>query len=120
MSSCSTQRSTTGVAAVVYARRGWPVLPCHTPTGDVVRCSCGDPDCGSPGKHPRVRDGLNVATVDESQVRRWWARWPQANVGVRTGGVSGLVVIDVDPAHGGSESLDRLVADHGRFFAGTR
>ena len=47
------------------------------------------------------------------QVRRWWRRWPEANVGVVTGAVSGLVVLDVDPRHGGGDSLTALEAIHG-------
>jgi hypothetical protein len=113
-------RATVALAAIVYARRGWPVFPCHSPVARRAACTCGMPDCGSPGKHPRVRNGLNAATTDELQVRRWWGRWPHANVGIRTGAESGLVVVDVDPAHGGAESLDRLVSVHGRFFDGTR
>jgi hypothetical protein len=47
------------------------------------------------------------------QIRRWWRRWPGANVGVVTGAVSGLMVLDVDPRHGGHESLAAIEADHG-------
>jgi hypothetical protein len=32
---------------------------------------------------------------------------------VRTGAASGLVVVDVDPAHGGDAALERLIAQHG-------
>jgi hypothetical protein len=67
-----------------------------------------------------VRGGLLAASADEERIRRWWARWPGANVGLRTGAASGLVVVDVDPAHGGAASLAGLVARHGAFFAGTR
>jgi hypothetical protein len=42
-------------------------------------------------------------------VRHWWGRWPDANVAIRTGAVSGLVVLDVDPDHGGDESLQRVL-----------
>lgn len=44
------------------------------------------------------------------QVRGWWRRWPQANVGVVTGEVSGVAVVDVDPRHGGDASLRDLEA----------
>ena len=47
------------------------------------------------------------------QVQRWWRRWPDANVGIVTGVVSELVVLDVDPRHGGGESLAALEAEHG-------
>jgi hypothetical protein len=99
--------------ALEYARRGWPVLPCHAPT-PYGRCSCGHHQCSSVGKHPRLQHGLREASSDETTVARWWARWPDANVAVLTGAVSGLVVIDVDRRHGGDHTLEELVARHGR------
>ncbi|RMD78796.1 MAG: DNA primase [Gammaproteobacteria bacterium] len=47
------------------------------------------------------------------EVVRWFRRWPRANVGIVTGRISGLVVLDVDPAHGGEASLARLEEAHG-------
>ncbi len=94
-------------AALAYARRGWAVLPCHNPPSG--GCSCANPCCTSPAKHPRTRRGLHDATTELGAVRRWWRRWPEANVGVRTGAISGLVVLDVDPDHGGEASLGELV-----------
>ena len=32
----------------------------------------------------------------EEQVRAWWGQWPDANVGIVTGAVSGIVALDVD------------------------
>ena len=98
-----------GLAAADYARRGWRVFPCHAPANE--GCSCGGRDCPSPAKHPRTRHGLHDASAGEDVVARWWRRWPGANVGLRTG--DGLVVVDVDPAHGGIESLAAIEADHG-------
>lgn len=46
------------------------------------------------------------------EVEGWWHRWPDANVAVATGSVSGLVVIDVDPRNGGEETLFRLQLEH--------
>ena len=48
----------------------------------------------------------------------WWHRWPDANVGIRTGAESSLVVLDVDPRHGGDATLDHLVSEHGPLPAG--
>jgi hypothetical protein len=62
--------------------------------------------------HPRVAGGLNAATTDSGQVEAWWSRWPNANVGVRTGAASGLVVLDIDPEHDGEASLHRLTDTH--------
>lgn len=98
-------------AALVYARREWAVFPCHSPCRN--GCSCCRADCSSPAKHPRVATGLKAATTEEAQIRQWWARWPRANVAVRTGSVSGIVVVDIDPDHGGNETLDRLIRNHG-------
>lgn len=51
--------------------------------------------------------------ADVAQVREWWTRWPEANVGVVTGAVSGIVVLDLDRGH--AEGVDglRSVADAG-------
>ena len=100
-------------AALVYARRGWEVFPCHSPAKGPAPCTCCRPDCGSPGKHPRVKGGLQAATRDEDVIRRWWGSWPNANVAIRAGAPSGLVVVDVDPDHGGDASLESLLADRG-------
>jgi len=90
-------------AALDYARRGWPLIPLHAATAD--GCSCARDECSSVGKHPRTEHGLKDATTDEGVIGRWWDKWPEANVGIVTGAVSGLVVLDVDPRHGGDESL---------------
>jgi putative DNA primase/helicase len=98
-------------SSLQYARAGWRVLPLHTPTDG--RCSCEDADCSSPGKHPRTKKGLKDATTDEATIRRWWERWPDANVGILTGAPTGVFVVDVDPRHGGEESLAELIRQHG-------
>jgi hypothetical protein len=98
--------------ALDYARRGWLVLPLHTPDPS-GHCSCRKADCGSPGKHPRTLNGLKDATTEEAKICHWWALWPDANVGVATGEVSGLVVIDVDTRHGGEVSMHALIERHG-------
>lgn len=46
------------------------------------------------------------APADAEQVNEWWTRWPEANVGVVTGAVSGIVVLDAD----GPEGLASLKA----------
>jgi hypothetical protein len=84
-------------AALDYLRRGWSIVPVMPR-----------------GKQPLVpwRDYQQKrAAVDE--VRAWYRRWPNANVGIVTGQVSNLVVMDIDPAHGGERSLADLVARYG-------
>lgn len=102
-------------AALAYADRGWPVLPLWWPTSGGA-CACGRSDCSKPGKHPLVRRGFHAAATEPDLIRRWWARWPQANVGIRTGAASGLLVVDVDGV-AGKESLRALSRDHGALRA---
>jgi putative DNA primase/helicase len=53
------------------------------------------------------------ATTEAETIRRWWAQYPYANIGVATGPESGLFVLDVDPRSGGKESLSELERLHG-------
>lgn len=48
-----------------------------------------------------------------TDIELWWDRWPEANVGVVTGWVSALVVVDIDPRNGGDATLAELVAAEG-------
>jgi hypothetical protein len=67
------------------------------------------------GKQPLVpwRD-YQQSRPAENDVRAWYRRWPEANVGIVTGQISNLVVIDIDPGHGGEDSVAALA---GRFGA---
>ena len=94
-------------SALAYATWGRRVLPLHTPRSD-GRCDCGNRDCGSPGKHPRTKTGRHDASADPDVIRRWWSRWPHANVGIVMG--AGVIAVDVDPDKGGGESLRQLGA----------
>ena len=84
-------------AALAYARHGIPVLPVHTPAAS-GGCSCARDGCDRPGKHPRLRHGLTDASTDPRRIEMWWTRWPDANVGLRTGIV--MDVADIDSAEG--------------------
>lgn len=100
-------------AALEYATRGWRVLPLHHPRTDGT-CSCGKgEECSSPAKHPRTKNGLKDATTDEATIRQWWSDWPAANIGLATGADSGFVVLDVDPGHGGEDTLLTHEEHHG-------
>ncbi|BCJ44651.1 DNA primase [Actinoplanes ianthinogenes] len=95
-------------AALAYARHGIPVLPVHTPDqGGVCSCHRGA-RCDSPGKHPRLRHGVSEATTDPHLIELWWAHWPRANVGLRTGVM--MDVADVDSA-AGWHGLRHLLGD---------
>ena len=115
-------------AAVGYAARGIPVLPLHYPLPHrnslqrvpggpqavVARaaCSCRDPGCGQPAKHPLgslVPHGVKDATCNRARILAWWARHPQAKIGLATGHL--FDVLDVDgPA--GAQAIRTLADAH--------
>ncbi len=87
------------------------VFPVHSCDASGL-CSCRKTGCPSPGKHPRIQDWSSKASSDPDTVRAWWRRWPAANMGVPTGAVSGIVVLDVD-GEIGAASLAELERKHG-------
>ena len=103
-------------AALAYATRGFRVIPLHNPVRQqTIRCSCGNASAAHArfiGKHPRLADWPQGATTDGAQITQWWTRWPQANIGLVTGGASGLAILDVDPRNGGDTSLEDLERLH--------
>lgn len=100
-------------AALDYAQRcNWPVLPLAWITDKGV-CSCMGREGCKPAKHPLILKGVNGASTDPDKIKRWWAMWPQANIGIRTGRESGLLVLDVDPRNGGDRSLAQLQSLNG-------
>lgn len=83
----------TGVTALEYAGRGWPVPPCR------------------PGsKTPHTDHGLKDATTDTAAIEVWWRRWRDAWIGVPTDERIRAVVLDVDVKNDswGFDSLDEL------------
>lgn len=61
-----------------YAAHGWEIFPLRPHT-----------------KEPYAGLGVYQATSDPGQIERWWAKWPEANIGLHCGG-SGLLAIDID------------------------
>ena len=62
-------------------------------------------------KSPLTRNGFKDATQDEQQIRRWWSANPEALVGVPTGSITGLVVIDYDHRSASSAAQD-WISEH--------
>ncbi len=105
--------------ALAYLERDWPIFPVCTPIPDKPGCCIqhgnhaeanhkraieGKAALAKPGKHPLVSWGwLQQELPDEDNVREWWSRWPEANIGLATGALSGVVVLD-------SDSMDALTA----------
>ena len=87
-----------GVPALRYARWGYAVLPCERG-----------------GKKPHrmlpPQGGVHWASTDPAQIREWWSQDPAASIGVATGQVSALAVIDLDVKgeHNGVASLSAFL-----------
>ena len=79
--------------ALAYIEQGWSVFPLVPNT-----------------KVPLTKSGFKDATKSAYAVRRWWSDNPEANIGIATGEVSGVAVVDVDVKNGaqGRESLSSL------------
>lgn len=92
------------------------LLPLHTAVESICDCRR---DCPSPAKHPRINSWQVQATDDLITVQEWWSVWPVSNIGA-VAGASGVVVLDVDPRHGGPEALQALVDQHGVLPPGPR
>lgn len=84
-------------AALDYVRLGWSVIP-----------------VAPRGKRPLLPwQVYQYRRADVPEIAGWFQRWPDANIAVVTGIVSGLVVLDLDPRHGAGESLAQIHREHG-------
>lgn len=90
-------------AALIYASWGWHIHPLRP--GD---------------KRPLLADWPRRATTDPARIRRWWQRWPRANIGLACG-PSGLLAVDLDVKNGvdGLAAWEALAAELGIGEAGT-
>lgn len=82
-------------AALAAADRGWRVFPVEPG-----------------GKSPALKRWLQLATTDHQRLRSWWRAADRWNVGIATG-ESGLLVVDLDPAHGATAPNRFMGAQHG-------
>lgn len=69
-------------AAIEYAARGWSVFPL-------------DGKRPLPGSHGHLE-----ATTDRRRIKKWWRKFPQANVGIACNNESGPIVLDIDGPEG--------------------
>ena len=92
-------------AALAYAARGWSVFPVRPGR----KCSYKSAEYSSGRAWGMTRNA--------GEIYRDFTRWPRARVGIGTGAVSRIVVVDVDTVEGhgidGSIALRELEARHG-------
>jgi hypothetical protein len=87
-----------GAVALRYAALGLPVFPLR------------------PGsKEPDTEHGFKDAATAPAQIGQWWAEEPFRGIGIVTGSVSGLAIVDLDVknGHNGRESLTAWAAGFG-------
>jgi hypothetical protein len=72
-------------AAVSYAQQGWHVIPVGA---------------GPDRKLPYIKNWTEEASTDWDTIAGWWSEYPDANIGIVTGGKSGFWVVDVDMKNG--------------------
>ena len=93
------------VHALTYVAKGWHVFP--APIGEKKSHKTAKYSGGRPWG----------ATNEPDEVRRDFALWPEANVGIVTGPKSGFFVVECDTLEGhnvdGIASLAKIVARHG-------
>lgn len=66
-------------AALHYREKGFSVIPIR------------------PDKKPFTQwTDFQRRLATEAEIREWWIKWPKANVGIVTGEISGLLVVDCD------------------------
>jgi putative DNA primase/helicase len=70
-------------AARKYAERSWAIFPLLSET-----------------KKPATKNGHNNATAETSAIEEWWTTNPTYNIGIATGAVSDIWVLDVDGESG--------------------
>jgi hypothetical protein len=82
--------------ALALAGRGLAVFPCRPRD-----------------KQPAIQNGLHAGTTDQGLIREWWQyNNPEYNIGVVTGAISGIFVIDIDGSSAQS-ALTKLESDYG-------
>lgn len=84
-------------SARAYPARGWSVIPMQPR-----------------GKRPLVTwREFQQRIAGEDEIAHWFSRWPDANVGIVTGQISGIVVVDVDTRHDGPASVAEAESRYG-------
>jgi hypothetical protein len=91
-------------AALGYMRLGWPVFVLgrsKRPIGNCAACKTAGPGHDPAGCGCLTCHGFYAATLDPGRLAAMLRKVPGGLLAIRTGTVSGLCVVDVDPRNGG-------------------
>jgi len=70
--------------ALAYAELGWSVFPIIPKE-----------------KKPKIKwEKYQKERATEEQINSWWKKWPDANIGIITGKISDIIVMDIDSQKG--------------------
>jgi putative DNA primase/helicase len=103
------QNAGNGSAALWYTQLGFRTVPLHGIKKKDGSCTCGRSGCGQAGRHPRTVNGVRDATTDPQLVRRWWAKWPKAKIGIALG--SNLLALQTADAAARQTLLKKIKAN---------
>lgn len=112
MASAETSRQPMIEHALEYLALGYPIFPVCSPRmgkhqhyrDGRLRDCIGD----KVGKNPMTSWlGCQTALPSADQVCAWWKKWPTANIGMATGRLSGVIVLDCDSGEARQLALDR-------------
>lgn len=88
-------------AALQYQEKGLSVIPVNPP----IRDENGKDN----GKKPLIKwEEFQKRIAEPKEIEEWFKRWPDSRVGIVTGEVSGLDVVDVDTKQGEDKLIEAL------------
>lgn len=77
--------------AIKYAKAGYSIIPVGHDKKPIIEWK-----------------GYQTKRADEKTIRDWWSKYPSANIGIVTGEISGIVVVDVE-AGGSTKDLPTTI-----------
>ena len=81
-------------SALWYANKGYSVIPVRD------------------DKKPYIKwQEYQTKKADKRQIEYWWGKWPGANIGLVTGQINNLTVIDVD-SDAGRDAIEEITPDN--------
>lgn len=90
------------------ASRGVRIVPLHHTESD-GRCTCGNVECSSPGKHPTVGAWPTIATTDHAIIDEWFDNNPKMNYGSMAGAEVFIIDLDVKKGDDGYQTYAELM-----------